>query len=1126
MKGIIWIDVDNPWWTSNKDSDYPLLSVGKGINLTIEKLSIRPGERWNEVLVDLIQDSSSINEKNVILTLFDIGKPDILEKESVVPKSRFGRLLIDLRRHDLEEARLSIEFFVQNKCLRRSEAILSASKIENPLKPDQKITINIDLPSEINTLEKWPVCFGVPFASGAIWDLNNLSLVNDIDQDIPHQKEITALWAPDGSIKWVRFDTFVSSSKNIFVKISACRSKSKPKPSIEVIKNGDEVLVRNGKVVYLLSKDISPIKEIWFDKKLIVTSKGTRGLYLVDQKDRLAIASSNGANLEVEADGPVSACIRIEGYYRTDHGEQLARHITRVEFFAGLPFAKIIHTLTVTNDTRKIWFKDVGWEFAVVNNEEVKAFFNNSRKEPTKFFSQTLGEDKHSIFMIQNEHYRFGRGNNHFYIASDNQENNSDIIFEGEEMGDWALLSGKQSGFLVSCRESAKQHPKEFEVFQDRIVLRLFSNRAGEELDFRPETLVKKWNLDIWLSPEECAQVTQNESNAVGWSKTHEILISPIQDVKPERVASLFSQLNTYPIYANVDPYWIWKTRVLGPLYPRDPTQFPAAEEFIDAVFDYWNLRRLEPGQYGFVDYNAGPVCWGMEYHLGYFWGLRYRYTYTLRPDLWFLYARSGCRNIREFAEGTNRAFLDNYLAHWDAPNKTKGLYLLDIGSERGSPTTPRHLPFYWQNRTTLNLSGSTDLNQFMLDYYLTGYRRAKDAVIEFAEGLKRAWTPEVKRHHRIIMVLRVLTQTYAFTFDPKLRELAERTTNFFHDPTAELSVTQQRRYVTNAWKTETDLAAILEAWEVFGTRRYHEMTQKIANFWWYHNIGSLPNDKAIGYTNPIGQIGNFLYKENGDLSIPSALDFHIRWAITGYNTKSKEINYYVGRQSADVSFVFRGISYAQDILMHAKTKKRGSWVAFSDNDSASTIIFFKKEGEVVDLTVRNPRVSGEICCPTQLKPLKMEGKLGQDLTRIWGGATLAERIRVPKDKPEGAYEIFTKKNGFHFVVAKNEIPLVIHCPKGFHPINLRPQVKYYFKVPENIQNAEIYFEGSAQLYYPDGKNVRDPINKEGWCQLPRDKPGLWSFQPIECSFVKVRNIPPFFAMQRAENYFKPDISG
>ena len=58
---------------------------------------------------------------------------------------------------------------------------------------------------------------------------------------------------------------------------------------------------------------------------------------------------------------------------------------------------------------------------------------------------------------------------------------------------------------------------------------------------------------------------------------------------------------------------------------------------------------------------------------------------------------------------------------------------------------------------------------------------------------------------------------------------------------------------------------------------------------------------------------------------------------------KSNENNYYVGRQSADVSFVFRGISYAQDILMHAKTKKRGSWIAFSDNDSASTIIFFKK---------------------------------------------------------------------------------------------------------------------------------------------------------------------------------------
>jgi len=1123
MDSIVWRQA--PWWTFEKDSGrYATTVAGNGIRLTLEKDFARPGDRWNEVMVDVHPTSVSIEETCLRVRLFEIGKIEIIEEISVIPKSSPGELLVDLRHYSLKEARLSIELFEGSALTGAAEVILSALPPETILEPGQKIAIDIDVPTGVDGVSNWPVTFGVPFPPGTLWDLDSLRVVNGAGEEIPHQKEITGLWAREGAVKWMRFDALVSSEDGCSVEV-ASPDESKLGKFVRVIEEDNKVVIHTGAARYVLSKELSPVESVWLNEELVATSLETRGLYVIDQKGRLASASADGATMEVEAYGPVAACVRIEGAYRTAEGTQLARHITRVEAFLSQPFARITHTLILTNDSNEVWFKDIGWEFAVKPGTDAEAIFGVSREEPSKTVSRPLGEDFSSAFMIQDSHFRFARGKNHSLVAEVKQNLEIVTISEGEEMGDWAMLSGNQAGFLISCRESARQHPKEFQVFQDKIVLRLFSNRAEEELDFRPETLVEKWNLDIWLSPEEREGVEKNESNAIGWSKTHELLLAPISNDGAKGIAAQQSLLHSRPVYASVDPAWIWRTGAMGPLHPRDTGRFPASEQFVEGVFDYWNKRGHEPGFYGFADYYSGPVCWGMEWHLGNFWGLRYRYAYTLRTDLWFLYARSGERVIREFAEGTNHAFLDNYLAHWDGPSKTKGLILNDSGSESGPPITPRHLPFYWQSYTSYHLYGSTDLNQFILDYYLTGYRRAKDAVIQFADGLKRAWNSDaVKNDPRIIMVLRVLTQSYAFTWDPDLRALAEATTDLFYDPEAELALTQQRPNLRNSWKTETDVAALLEAWEIFFTPRYYEMATKTSRFWWYHLIGSLPNNTHLGYTNPMGQIGNFLYRETGDASIPAALDFHIRWGATGYNPETQELAYYAGRESANVVLIFRGIPYAQDILARYNSDKQipASWLAYEDEGAPASILVLKEKQEAVELTVRSPHEDGHgmIDEHIHVRPLGKGGLLGPDLARIWGGSTLADRIRIPKDAPKGAYEILPAHCGIHFVVANSSVPLVIHAPSGWHPLDLTPQVKVYFEVPEGIRNAQIHFEGSARLFEPDDKPFRDGELMQGCVDLPNDSPGLWSFETADNGLIQVDNIPPFFAMVDPGHYF------
>ena len=79
----------------------------------------------------------------------------------------------------------------------------------------------------------------------------------------------------------------------------------------------------------------------------------------------MASASADDETLTVEARGPIAACVRLEGFYRTEDGVPLARHITRVEAFSGQAAANVTHTLVVSNDTNEVWFREIGWEFAV-----------------------------------------------------------------------------------------------------------------------------------------------------------------------------------------------------------------------------------------------------------------------------------------------------------------------------------------------------------------------------------------------------------------------------------------------------------------------------------------------------------------------------------------------------------------------------------------------------------------------------------------------------------------------------------------------------------------------------------------------------------------------------------------
>ena len=1124
----------------------PLIQ-GEGMELIVERAFARPGDRWIDVFVEIEPTWLGEADTRLEVKLFALGQSVPVAQQSFVPQDRVGLLQVDLRRHGLEKGRLSVSLLSRGERVAIAEVPVSAEPALRALLPGERIAAVVDVPEGHDPTGRYPVTFGVPFPAGALWDVTDLKLTDGEGRILPAQSEVTGRWGPGGSVRWVRVDALVRPNAGLFVTVDQPSREEPGFQPLTVTEDDGQIVIDTGAAQYVLAKGPSPISRILVNGQIVATAEGTRGLYVVDQRDRLGISSAEGESIVVESRGPVAACVRFEGFYRTSDGFPLARHITRVEAFAGQSAVKVTHTLILTNDSNQVWFKDIGWELAVAPGINPRALFGISRDEPEHHVIQEIGPSAPVAYALQESHFMFGQGTNLFKVVKTDSRGNEELLSAGEEMGDWAALLGEQGGLLVSVREAARQHPKEFEISADRVVIRLFSGRAGEELDFDFFKLAKKWNLGE-LTVEQVGRLYSH--NAIGWSKTHELLISPLPADADGEYAAKTSLLNSRPVYVHVDPQWIYETKAMGNLHPKDPDGYPEAEALLEEIVEHWNGMALDPGFYGFVDYYSGPTFTGGM-------GRRYRLTYTLRSDLWSVYARSAERSVREFAEGTNRAFMDNHLAHWDGPNKTKGLYMSATSSPSGELGRKGDFPFYWEERTSTQTNSSTNLNQFLYDYYLTGNRRAGDVVLQFIEGLKRTWSPQhVQGSDRVIMLFRVLAQSYGFTWDLRLRAQAEATASYFYDPEGITSMTKDKPHESTTYKINTDVRALIEGWRLFGTPQYYDLARRNAETAMNWSLGLAPD----GYTYVMPVVGDFLFEETKDPRIPEILKQDLRWAVAlGQDGKWFRV-------PALLSFATEGIALCQAVIEAAEKEDdsdRGFWLAFDDDDGKRpvSIVIAKGAYDIVDMSII-PRIAEyidetKVTGPggAEIRALERPTREGADMIRVTSAFSMRTYdhagfghtwVSFPKEVPGEQYEIRPTAPGEKFVTVRlrephklhpptaryaqayrytGELPLVIHAPQGW--VLPRTPVRVYFRVPEDVAGPKVFFSEDVLLFDPQGNPVDDGRPIRGWYDLSVGESGFWSFEAssfLKPARVEVRNIPPFFAMNDPKLYFEPRI--
>ena len=102
---------------------------------------------------------------------------------------------------------------------------------------------------------------------------------------------------------------------------------------------------------------------VFAGNKLVAAGAADGEHYYLDQAGKRFTSAADGADrrVVVESDGPVRACVRVDGFYTGPNGERIAKYRTRYHFFAGLPLVKVIDELGFVGSTKQTRFADIGF---------------------------------------------------------------------------------------------------------------------------------------------------------------------------------------------------------------------------------------------------------------------------------------------------------------------------------------------------------------------------------------------------------------------------------------------------------------------------------------------------------------------------------------------------------------------------------------------------------------------------------------------------------------------------------------------------------------------------------------------------------------------------------------------
>jgi len=367
------------------------------------------------------------------------------------------------------------------------------------------------------------------------------------------------------------------------------------------------------------------------------------------------------------------------------------------------------------------------------------------------------------------------------------------------------------------------------------------------------------------------------------------------------------------------------------------------------------------------------------------------------------------------------------------------------------------------------------------------------------------------------------------------------------YDPETELFVTKNKAFDSTTYKVNTDVGAMIDAWEVTGIDVFKQMALRSAKYFKDQKMGLNP------YIRINGKYDIFLFNNTNLLSQGQIIDFNFRGKNIKYDTDNGETDV-IGFSTLDTTL--GGMPYQMSVVsqLSASFKPISSFVAFKDYQNTNPV-FIKKgnnsPGIQTYIQVSSNIVEDADDDDDNLTEITGEGSIDFKIlkdpdtpsNRLWAGndpipiskngvnPNSAISLKISKDlgspiKDAGIEENFVYKiqpgsRGDQFTITDTIAPIVFRNDDYFMPKFVRPAYKFFFEVTSSV-SPSIFTEYAHYLYDPTGSiYTGNPVS--GTTDLSGQMTGSWAAEPIGFpSLISSSGMPPFFAVNSASFWFDP----
>ena len=620
-----------------------------------------------------------------------------------------------------------------------------------------------------------PVTFGVPFPRGALASDENVRLLQD-GQPIPAMIRRTATWeGPDGDVKWLLVDATMTRGGQYALEYGTRVAAEPAGPGVTVQDSPAGIVVSTGPMRFSVRRDASRLIDgAWLDtngdgafapEEALIEPGSSPPPYMVDAGGtRHEVSAKDEYTVTVEQSGPLHAIIKTHGWFSSAGGDRLCEHIARLHAYAGQSFIRIEHTFVVAFDTETNQIRDIALPFVLPPGEGKRYTFAVDD-------GKRWGTDEPAA-LVQDQA-------GHFSILREGEK-----LVEGAKAGGWVDASRGAAGMLLGIRHLWQEFPRELEATENALIAHLWPAHSDKPLDFDARAV---------LGPERYAQFDgvfwqswyegglTNYDQAIGLAKSNDLILA-FHGPDASGARAVTGTLDR-PVIVSATPEWMCRSDVMGPLHPVDRQRFPDEEQTMDAAFTRFELLREHMGNYGMIDY--GDVnyvvnedaeskqwlrrpwrCWASRF-----------YGHPVMP--WVQFLRTGRRKYLQWGIDNSRHVMDIDIAHVTDESLR---YPKRRGGRFGGNGGIIH---YAGNIYDIGCDSHVD--QFLLQYYLTGYRRAWDVLQEEAEfylwldkrpgGALHSWA-----HRMTGGALRTMICLYNATWDERYLTIAQRMAGLCYD--------------------------------------------------------------------------------------------------------------------------------------------------------------------------------------------------------------------------------------------------------------------------------------------------------------------------------------------------------